>query len=76
MRKNNVITLKINDETVVHGDAEKFIDTFTSELVKKNNRAIMKRNIVLDTIAFGYKVVIIFVAIKYFPELFTILFGR
>lgn len=72
LRKNNVVEIKINGQTALSADAKQFIDYLSDSIVQKNNKAMTKRNIYLQTLNVVYKLGLVTVIVIYFPEFLSI----
>lgn len=68
LNKSKVVELSFDYEPVLRADAKEFIDYLSDSIVKKHNIAMTKRNIYLSTIDVFYKLGLVVVVVKYFPE--------
>lgn len=66
------IEMKLNNQTVLCEDAKQFIDYLSESIVIKNSKAIMKRNMYLQTLSVVYKLGAIFIVVKFFPEIISL----
>ena len=68
----SVISIKLNNETLLSEDAKQFIDYLSESIVQKNSKAITKRNLYLQTLNVIYKLGLLFTVVKFFPEVLAI----
>lgn len=73
-RMMNTIQVKLNNQVVLCEDAKQFIDYLSDSIVMKNSKAIMKRNIYLQTLDIVFKLAVILIVVKFFPEIITLFF--
>lgn len=66
------IEVRLNDKIVLCEDSKQFIDYLSESIVTKNNKAMMKRNIYMQTIDVLYKFGLVFIVVKYFPEIISL----
>jgi hypothetical protein len=72
IKTNSTIEIKLNDQSVLCADAKQFIDYLTESIVAKNNKAIMKRNVYMQTLAVVYRLGLVFIIVKFFPEIIAL----
>lgn len=75
IKPTTTIEVKLNDQRVLSEDAKQFIDYLSDSIVTKNSKAIMKRNIYIQTLEVAYKIGVLLVVVKFFPEILSILFN-
>ncbi len=68
MKSKNTVDLMYNGDLVLCADAKEFCDYLSDSIVKKHNKAMTKRNLYLSTIDVFYKLGLVIVVVKYFPE--------
>ena len=66
------IDIRINDKVVLSEDSKQFIDYLSESIVEKNSKAIFKRNIYSQTINVIYKICLIVIVVKFFPEILSL----
>lgn len=73
MKKSSVLELKINGNTIIKEDTEDFIERFSSSLIEKHNKQMTKRSVYITTLNIIYKIFLVMVVVKFFPEFLTLL---
>lgn len=74
MGSGNVVEIKFNGKTILEEDAKLFVDYLSDELIKKHSKALTRRNVFIQTLDVVYKICILIVVIKFFPQFITFLF--
>lgn len=69
---NSTIEMKLNNQIILCEDAKQFIDYLSDSIVVKNSKAIMKRNMYLQTLSVVYKLGAIYIVVKFFPEILSL----
>ena len=68
------IDIRINDKVILSEDSKQFIDYLSESIVEKNSKAIFKRNIYSQTVNVIYKLGVVIVIMKFFPEILSLFF--